>query len=230
MNFIDGPDLKVEKAVIADVLVHEGWTETVNDENAVIVNSHDKYKCVFKDVATCKTYLKKYGVRGEACILNMPIDAAELLSVDAFACKTYAYLRDMPPASDASITVKKLAPTLAETVYAAYARHPHFSGYDVSDIARLMRERGIFGAFRGSEFVGFIGRHGDGNMGMLHVYDKFRRSGVGAALEKFMINYIMTFCRTPICDVYIDNEPSVALQDKLGLTAAVGHTFWAEIV
>lgn len=230
MKLIDSPHLKVEKAVISDMLDHEGWKELVNDERAVIINARDKYKCVFRDVDVCKAYLKKYDVKGEACILGLPADGAELLSVHAYACKTYAYLSDMPPALDDGVTVKRLAPTLAETVYAAYSEHEHFSGYVVEDIDRIMRERGIFGAFRGSSFVGFIGRHGDGNMGILHVYEAFRRRGVGAALEKFMINYIMTFGRTPICDVYVDNVASVALQEKLGLTAADGFTFWTEIV
>ena len=61
---------------------------------------------------------------------------------------------------------------------------------------------------------------------MLTVLDGFRRRGFGEALECAMITLVMLEGRVPICDVYEDNAPSVALQKKLGMTEARGYTFW----
>ena len=91
----------------------------------------------------------------------------------------------------------------------------------------ILRGKGVFGAFKDSGFAGFVGRHDDGTMGLLHVFDTFRRRGMGVELEKFMIGYVMTFGRVPLCDVYTDNAVSIEMQNKLGLTAAAdGYTYW----
>ena len=131
----------------------------------------------------------------------------------------------MPPAlGDADI--RRLAPTLAGVIAARYRNKN--GAFSVEHVERLMRDKGVFGAIEGGALAGFIGRHSDGNMGMLEVDERFRRRGLGEQLQRFMMNYVMTFGRVPLCDVYADNEPSVRLQKKSGMTPAPAYTFWSE--
>ena len=108
----------------------------------------------------------------------------------------------------------------------AYSNH---GSYTVEDMADIMREKGVFGAIADGKLVGFIGRHDDGSMGMLEVFDSARRRGGGSALERFLSTCGMTYGRTPYCDVFTDNPGSLALQQKLGLTSGADHTFCTKI-
>ena len=220
--------LKVEAAVINDVVSFEGATLIVHDERAAIAKSGEVHKCVFSDISHAAEYFKKYGISGKVCLLNAPLNAPEVFGFEAEACKTFAYLSPMPPLPDKSVTIKRLAPSLAETVRSEYAKSGA-AGYTTEQVAELMRTKGVFGAIVDGKLAGFIGRHSDGNMGMLEVYENFRRRGLGMTLTRFMMAYIMTFGRTPVCDVFIKNAPSIALQHKLGMTEANGYTFWGTL-
>lgn len=225
---MERPELKVESAVINDVVRFENASVIVHDARAAIVKAGATHKCVFDCVDTAREYIERFGIKGKVCLLDMPIDAPRLFGMQAAACKTFAYLASMPPLPDGTVTVKRLAPSLAQTVRDAYVKHGA-AGYTVEQVAALMRDKGVFGAIVGGKLAGFVGRHDDGNMGMLEVFEPFRRRGIGIALAQFMIAYVMTFGRTPICDVFTDNAASLAMQTKLGMTAAHGYTFWGEI-
>ena len=131
-----------------------------------------------------------------------------------------------PPAVDGSDIVR-LDPSFASKVAARYEHRG--GGYEVDEIVTLMREKGIFGILDGGELAAFIGRHDDGNMGMLQVLEDYRRRGYASRLEQYLIGYIKSLGRTPICDVYFDNAPSIALQRKLGLSESSAYTFWTTI-
>lgn len=223
MELLKKPKFGVEAAVINDAVEFEGAEVLVSDERAAIVKMGDLYKCVFADVGDYARTAAEYGIDGEVCLLGAPLSAPSDVGFSADACKSYAYFHAMPPPCDRAVTIKRLAPTLAETVHAAYSNP---GNADVAHIAELMRKRGVFGAIADGKLAGFIGRHDDGSMGMLEVYEPFRGRGIGIALERFMINYVMSFGRIPVCDVFCRNAASVALQYKLGMTAAEGYTFW----
>lgn len=217
--FCDGK-YAVERAVLEDAVNNENAEVVVDEPTAAVISMGRWYKCVFKDARDYTCYADKYGIRGDACLLGAPEGLAEN------PCITYAYLDTMPPLPDiiSGVEIKRLAPSLAPTVLNAY--HNPGGGYTVERIADIMRTKGIFGAIANGKLAGFIGRHGDGSMGMLEVFEPFRRRGIAAALEKFLITYVMTFGRTPVCDVFTDNPASMALQQKLGLTKGVGFTYW----
>lgn len=223
MRFIDDPKNRVIAAVINDAVRFEGAELVRDDERAVTARMpQGNYKCAFArpdDFYECD---EKLGLtRSGACVMNMPVD------FDAHPCVTFAYLKPMPPELRGT-DIRPLAPTLAAEVASAYRNKS--GGYTADEIAELMRDKKIFGALVGGRLAGFIGRHRDGNMGMLEVYPEFRRRGIGEELQKFLMLYVMTFGRIPICDVYEDNAPSIALQKKLGLTRADNYTFWIEKV
>lgn len=222
---LDDSGLAVEKALIEDMINFESATIVVADDCAVIIKSDDIYKAVLADIGDLDFYARKYGISGDICLLNMPLDAVSVLGVDACICKTYAYLNAAPPEL-LKLDIRRLNASLAGEVLERY----HNSGiYTLDDMRGIMRQQGVFGAIADGVLAGFIGRHSDGIMGMLEVREDYRRRGIGSGLEKFLINYVMSFGRVPICDVIVGNDASTALQKSIGMTETHNYTFWTHI-
>lgn len=89
-----------------------------------------------------------------------------------------------------------------------------------------LRSGVVYGAFLEERLTGFIGVHEEGSIGMLEVLPRYRRQGVAAALESFMINRMLDKGWTPFGQVVADNAPSVRLQEKLGLAISKERFFW----
>ena len=87
-------------------------------------------------------------------------------------------------------------------------------------------EDGMLGAFDGEKCVGFIGRHGDGSVGLLKVLPAYRRRGIGEALETRMVNRVLDEGRVPYDHVVIGNDASMSLQRKLGMEFAKNMVVW----
>jgi GNAT superfamily N-acetyltransferase len=105
--------------------------------------------------------------------------------------------------------------------------------YHTVDNANYLRERianGMFGVFFGDELAGFIGTHEERPMGLLEVLPDYRRLGLAYALEAHLINHLLSLGRTPFCQVALHNEPSFALQKKLGLTISDTMIYWLDYI
>ncbi len=74
--------------------------------------------------------------------------------------------------------------------------------------------------------VGLIGTHEEGGMGFLHVLEPYRRRGIAAALEKFLINRTLEKGWTPYGQIFPENEASLRLQEKLGLKLCKRRIYW----
>lgn len=85
---------------------------------------------------------------------------------------------------------------------------------------------GMLGAVVDGELAGFAGVHQEGSMGLLEVLSRFRRRGIGEALECEVINLQRSRGRLPYCHVETDNQASMALQRKLGLTIDEQPLYW----
>lgn len=101
--------------------------------------------------------------------------------------------------------------------------------YDMAG-EQYLRERisagAMVGAFDGEQLVGFMGLHQEGSMGMLFVEENYRRQGIGASLESYLINVQLGNGFTPYCQIVEGNEKSLALQKKLGLYVAETPVWW----
>ncbi len=101
--------------------------------------------------------------------------------------------------------------------------------YDMAGKA-YMEERisagAMYGAFDADRLIGFIGLHEEGSMGMLFVEEGYRRQGIGASLESFLINVQLSNGFTPYCQIMEGNQESAALQEKLGLYLAGAPMWW----
>lgn len=85
------------------------------------------------------------------------------------------------------------------------------------DIQEAIRENRLLGGFAGEDFVGFVGWHKEGGIGMLQVFPAFRRQGHGEELERLVINLSLKKGELPYGQVVYGNQASLRLQEKLGL-------------
>ena len=76
------------------------------------------------------------------------------------------------------------------------------------------------------KLAGFIGLHPEGSIGMLHVYEEFRGRGYARELIAHMINGRLAAGAYPYGQVFIDNEASIALQRKMGMTFSKEYIYW----
>lgn len=93
-----------------------------------------------------------------------------------------------------------------------------------------MRERVrdglMLGAFRDDQCLGFAGLHEEGAIGMLTVLPEYRRQGVATALVLELVRRLLERQRVPYTHVHINNEVSMALQEKLGFVRAEKPVTW----
>ena len=99
---------------------------------------------------------------------------------------------------------------------------------DETYIKERIRKNAIFGLFEDEVMCGFIGIHSEGSLGMLEIFPEYRKVGLGTILETYMINYALKLGWTPFGQVEIGNEPSFALQNKLGLYLSKNCLWWLE--
>lgn len=103
------------------------------------------------------------------------------------------------------------------------------SHYHMMDDETYLRERideGMYGVFVGGELAGFIGTHDERSIGLLEILPEYRRLGLAFALEAYLINRLLEQGRIPFTQVSVDNEPSLALQRKLGMELSDATVHW----
>lgn len=160
-------------------------------------------------------------------------------------CFQMVYTRKQPFLEDSGIAIRLLDERFTEEVFAHYNRF-----HTRDEIQRFLKSGCIYGAFltmeetentaakeewaetaegcEGSREVlaGFIGTHEEGAMGMLEVFEPYRRRGIARALEKYLINRTLEKGHTPYCQIFTDNEVSLRLQEKLGLRICRKKIYW----
>ena len=103
------------------------------------------------------------------------------------------------------------------------------------EIARMAKDGEILAAYlpdaenERKHFVGFIGSHADGSLGMLHVFDAYRRRGFAEEIESMQVNLWLEKGLLPFGHVIEGNEPSYRLQKKLGMRFAGEWVTWMKI-
>ncbi|MEG1446454.1 MAG: GNAT family N-acetyltransferase [Ruthenibacterium sp.] len=129
-------------------------------------------------------------------------------------CAQAAYLEKEPPTYDAE-NIRVL-----DDRYTNFVHQNYHAMEDYAYIAARIAAGDLIGAFDEDILMGFIGRHVDGSMGLLEILPQFRRRGLGVALERAEIAREIAHGDIPFCQVYCDNEASLRLQQKLGMTFA----------
>lgn len=104
------------------------------------------------------------------------------------------------------------------------AQHYHMG--DTQYVTDRIQAGAMYGAFVEGRLAGFIGIHDDGSSGMLYVDEKYRRRGLGEALEAFLINVQLDQGYIPYGHVILGNEVSMRLQERLGQICSEGRLWW----
>ena len=89
----------------------------------------------------------------------------------------------------------------------------------------IERQSLIIGYYRGNP-VGFIGEHLEGSIGLLYVFPEYRRRGFGTDLELCYIAKTMEKGFIPFGQVEKNNEKSLGLQKKIGMTRSDNLIVW----
>lgn len=84
----------------------------------------------------------------------------------------------------------------------------------------------VFGIYIEGKLCGFIGCHNDGSMGMLYVEDAYRRQGLAASLEGYLINKQREQGMIPYAHIVNGNEAFIQLQERLGLNLSDPAIWW----
>ncbi len=87
-------------------------------------------------------------------------------------------------------------------------------------------KEGMLGAFVNEELAGFIGTHEDGSIGLLEVLPKFRRKGIGRALETQMVKRLWSLNRRAFGNIAQDNTLSRTVHEKIGLPISKEPVYW----
>ena len=135
-------------------------------------------------------------------------------------CYQAAYYGDMPETDDrlsVRIAEKEDLPVLTE----------HYDLISEEELAWNVDRGAVIMGYCQDELIGFIGEHNEGSIGMLYVFPEYRNRGFAAALEKYMFRKTMEEGFIPFGQVVKDNEPSLELQKKLGLTISENLILWA---
>lgn len=137
------------------------------------------------------------------------------------ACLSSAFLGDHLPRSERTdLRIEPLGPQWADAVS---------DNYDMGgpSYVRSRIDAGqMWGAFRDTELAGFIGTHEEGSMGILYVFDRFRRQGIAEYLVTDLADRILTQGRVPYDHIIVGNTASEALQRKLGFSISTRQLWW----
>ena len=149
-------------------------------------------------------------------------EAAEQLNLERMDFYHGVYdLPEPPPQRGPEPDIRPLDPGWLDQV------SPHY--YNDSNrayLSRIMAKGELFGALSDGELAGFIGCHEEGTYGILEVLPSFRRRGVGYALERHIIGWLLEQGRRPYCQIAVDNKASISLQDRLGLRLSQKPVYW----
>lgn len=100
---------------------------------------------------------------------------------------------------------------------------------DRAYLRRRVLAGAVYGVYVGQEekaLAGFIGLHEDGSMGMLYVYEAYRRQGLAVSLESWLINQLLRRGEIPYCQIGERNVSALRLQEKLGLYLCDEPMWW----
>ena len=109
---------------------------------------------------------------------------------------------------------------------------PYLAEHYEHETESYLRERvsaGVmFGAYADERLVGFVGIHNDGSTGLLYVEEAYRREGIGLSLVAYCMNRQKEWGYIPYGHTFVENQKSLALQEKMGLYVAKDTIWWLQ--
>ena len=94
------------------------------------------------------------------------------------------------------------------------------------ELERVVERKTVLLGFFRDRLVGFVGEHLEGSMGLLYVFEEYRRRGFGAALQRQLIAKTLEEGYIPFGQVEGGNLASLRLQRKIGMTQSENRIVW----
>lgn len=94
------------------------------------------------------------------------------------------------------------------------------------ELEKAVERKSIVLGYHKVNLIGFMGEHLEGSMGMLYIFPQYRRKGFGMSLQKYFIRKTMEEGYIPFGQVEKDNEKSLNLQKKIGMTKSDRQIMW----
>ncbi|MCD7806386.1 MAG: GNAT family N-acetyltransferase, partial [Lachnospiraceae bacterium] len=151
----------------------------------------------------------------------IPVLEERYQTTEARGCCQAYYTRGVPLPVRKDLEIRVLDESFAGEIFAEYHELITFE-----ELEEHLTRGHMVGAFVQKELAGYIGIHSEGALGMLQVRPKYRRQGIAAALESYMINKALTRGEIPFAQIFEGNEPSLCLQKKLGLNVTDIILWW----
>lgn len=145
---------------------------------------------------------------------------AEYGLTEVLDCYQALYPLNTPPVCEKKLQIRCATQQELPIVLA------HYDKLSEAELKQIIAQGNLFLAFHNGKAVGFVGEHLEGSMGLLEVLPDCRRQGYGAELESFMIGRMLERGLLPYCQVEADNEKSLVLQRKLGMTVSREKVYW----
>lgn len=180
--------------------------------------------------ATARASLRRamtcLGSRGVVCLCGERRVAREIVRAvggEPRACHLVSWRGDEAPELDASRDIRVLTGAYAGVIREHYT-HPEYLA--PGELEELLEAGAFLGGFEDGRIVGFVGEHSDGSMGMLEVFEGFRRRGWGRALAAAKVAGTLAAGNVPWAAVWPDNEASLALERSMGFHVAPADGLW----
>ena len=94
------------------------------------------------------------------------------------------------------------------------------------DNKNALLNKEVLGLFEGDKLAGIVGRHPEGCMGMMKVFDGYQRKGYGTALTKAKINDLLKRNQRVFDEIIDGNDVSVAFHKRLGFIKGEKTIYW----
>ncbi len=119
------------------------------------------------------------------------------------------YLEKHAPSVPRVCSVRTLTNDDADTVLAKLP-------CDEDDVRKTIARGQMYGAFVDGELVGRVGVHLEGCIGQLEIAERFRRRGIGQALQAHVVKEQLSKGITPYGQIELSNKASLELSRSLG--------------
>ena len=131
------------------------------------------------------------------------------------------YLSKQPLPISCDIEIKPLDTSHFDVIMGAY-------DVDVGAdyLKKRLEDKEMFGGFADAEIAGFVGIHAEGSIGMLKVFNRYRKKGYGTALTSYAINHQLAQGIVPFEQIGTYNKASLAIAQKLGFSISTDKVYW----
>lgn len=154
------------------------------------------------------------------CAAAVPLLKSRYGFQKGHACYNVVYKKKEPVKVREDARLALIGEKDAERVVESYKLEPP------ELVRRQIKEGALLGGYVQDEWVGYIGIHDEGSIGMLYIFPSARRRGLGFTLEGMMINRRLEQGRLPWAQIITDNHASLALQKKLGMVRSKDTVVW----